>query len=363
MDRSREARGEIAQGLTPATLFFCAAASIAWAYLVGGDLQFHWPLPYAERWLAVAAKASPLLFLGACVLVLLRPRFGYGLGLAAAGIVLAWVVRAEFLLTSGNSWMFLNYEFAVDPQAVEETRTFMGLKILSVAMVVTASACALLRLAFPRRRAWPAFAVGLLVMAVWFARSATSYAEPGVCSRVLGAELRILHVLKRGLRVRETLMITERDGKVWVLRDDRRLFQYRFVVRVGQASLGGSPAARELARSLVRSPELWKLQTPLPAVLRSWNAEGWYVILKDSRVLAFTSELGTAPPREVVELFGELDALPERWQKRDARRDVCLGFCYDPIAALGFISLPQRISLLEDNAAGAGRRSFPQPAR
>ncbi len=358
----RETRGEITQRLTPAILFFCAAASIAWAYLVGGNLQFHWPLPDSEHWLAVTATASPLLFLGACVLVLLRPRFGYGLGLAAAGIVLAWVVRTEFLLAPGNSWIYLNYEFDPEPQAVEEIRAFVGLRILSVAMVVTASACALLRLAFPRRRAWPAFAAGLVVMAVWFIRSAIPYGEPGF-DHALHQEIRILHVLKRGLRFHETLVTAERDGKVWVRRGDRRLFRYKFIVRADQASLGGSPATLDRMRLLVRSPELWKLRTPPPAALRSWNAEGWYVILKDSRVLAFTSEQGTAPPREVVELFGELDALPEWAPRPVTRRDICLGFCYDPVAALGFVILPQRIRLLEDSAAGAGRRSFPQPAR
>jgi hypothetical protein len=338
MDLPREARGEIAPRLTPAILFFCAAAGIAWAFLIGGDMMFRWPLPYSERWLAIAAAASPLLFLSACVLVFLRPRFGYVLGLVGAGCVLAWVLRTEFLFGPYNSWLYLNYESAVEPEAGEAVRAVAVRRLLSAALVATASACALLRLAFPRRRTWPAFAAGFLAMAVWFVHSVTPYAEPRVCIRGLGAELRLLHVRKRGLSVHETAMIVQNDGKTWVLRGDRRLFQYRFAVRVGQTSLGASPAARELAWALVGSPELQRLQTPPPSVLRSWNADGWYVVLKDKRVLAFTSEQRMEPPREVVELFRQLEALPERAQAPMPRRDVCLGFCYDPVAALGLFA-------------------------
>ncbi len=69
--------------------------------------------------------------------------------------------------------------------------------------------------------------------------------------------------------------------------------------------------------------------------LWAWNAEGWYVTLQDSHLLAFTSEYRTSPPREVTGLFQEIEILPGQPQLF-AIRDVRLGFCYDPVAALGF---------------------------
>jgi hypothetical protein len=107
-----------------------------------------------------------------------------------------------------------------------------------------------------------------------------------------------------------------------------------------------SPTAFEYARTFVQSTELWKLETPTPRALRSWNAEGWYVVLKDSRLLAFTSEHRTTPPREVTDLFYEIEKLPASNAWLSTVRDVCLGFCYDPVAGLGFSTLKQRTRLL-----------------
>jgi hypothetical protein len=112
-----------------------------------------------------------------------------------------------------------------------------------------------------------------------------------------------------------------------------------------------SPTAFERARNFVESSELWKLRTAPPKALRAWNAEGWYVVLKDSRLLAFTTEFGTTPPDEVTDLFNELQKLPALEERPFAVRDVCLGFCYDPVAALGFSILPQRKRLLSGSAS------------
>src|SRR5579859_6736321 len=71
-----------------------------------------------------------------------------------------------------------------------------------------------------------------------------------------------------------------------------------------------SRTAHERARTIAQSPELWKLCTPPPRLIRSWNAEGWYVVLKDSRLLAFTTEYRITPPEEVTDLFHELEKLP-----------------------------------------------------
>jgi hypothetical protein len=98
--------------------------------------------------------------------------------------------------------------------------------------------------------------------------------------------------------------------------------------------------------ALVQSPALWKLRTQPAKALWSWNAEGWFVVLKDSRLPAFTSEYGTAPPQEITSLFHEIEQLPASSEERFDVSDVCLGFCYDPLAALGFPVLSQRRRLL-----------------
>jgi hypothetical protein len=304
----------------------------------------------------LASKASVFLFFCACVLVFSRPRIGYGVGLFAGLIALPWFVLSERLL--GNSWIFLNYEAPVRSDS-GLFLTFVKIKVLSVALIVTAAACASLRLlparlsvrGHPlRRRTWPAFAVGLLVMTTWFLASVTPYSVPGF-DHVQRAELRILHVQKRGLHFQETAVVEFKDGRAFVVRSRRRLFQYRFVGTVAMTALATSPDTLERARGFVQSPELGRLPTMVPNALRSWNAEGWYVVLKDSRLLAFTTESRTTPPKEVTDLFYEVERLPALDESSFAVRDVCLGFCYDPVAALGFSLPQQRTRLLSLNAS------------
>jgi hypothetical protein len=112
-----------------------------------------------------------------------------------------------------------------------------------------------------------------------------------------------------------------------------------------------SPTAFEGFQTFVQLPALANVRTAPATPLHSWNADGWYVVLKDSRLLAFTSEQGTSPPKEVTDWFRQIESMPLRDEEQFALRDVCLGFCYDPLAALGFAVLPQRIRLLRSNAA------------
>jgi hypothetical protein len=269
----------------------------------------------------------------------LKPRFGYGLGLVAGLIASPWFVWTELSLYE-SSWVFLNLVPACSEERV--FLTFVKLKILSVALIVIATACASLRL-FPARwvlrkspwseRTWPAFAIGFLAVTVWFVHSVMPYRVPVIVDAAQ-MELRILHVEKRGLRIHETLVVAERNSRFYVFRNDRRLFQYRFDTRGTQGVL--SKIAHDHAGTLVQSPELWNLHTRPAEVLRSWNAEGWYVVLKDSRLFAFTSEYGTAPPPQVTDLFHEIEDVPTGVERSWAAQDVCLGFCYGPVAALGF---------------------------
>jgi hypothetical protein len=115
------------------------------------------------------------------------------------------------------------------------------------------------------------------------------------------------------------------------------LFQYRFDARGGPAILDGRRAAFQHAWALVESGRLRDLRTGPVKQLRSWNAEGWYVYLhrwQVWRLLAFAT-----PPEEVKAVFQEIEQLPMEYELQFYPRDVCLGFCYSPQAALG---VPER---------------------
>jgi len=47
--------------------------------------------------------------------------------------------------------------------------------------------------------------------------------------------------------------------------------------------------------------------------------------------------MGEAPPPEVVSLFNDLLRVPRSGGSKGDVEDVCLGFCYDPIAGLGIV--------------------------
>jgi hypothetical protein len=350
MGTPQQPQHEITPRLAAVFLFLCTAMSIAAALLTNPESPFGLSMSVRNELVTITLQASPFVFVCASILVFRRHRFGYGMGLAAGLIALPWFVLTELSLAPWNSWIFLNYE---DPMPSEGGGylTFVKLKILSAALVVIATAVSSLRL-FPARRTWPAFAVSFLILSVWFVHSVTPYSVPGYDHSV-GAEFRILHVRKQGPWFHETLVLGQKNGRVFIWREDRHLFQYRFAGRAAMTVLGQvSPTEFERARNFAQSPGLWKLRTAPPKALRSWNAEGWYLVLKDSRLLAFTSEDGTTPPEEVTGLFNELQKLPALDERPFARRDVCLGFCYDPVAALGFSVLQQRIRLLSSSASG-----------
>ncbi len=315
-------RREVVLKLVDAALFLGAAASVAFLLLYG--------LPYIDvtSLLQDAAAASALLFLCASILVCIGRRLGYPLGVIAGLVGLAWFVRIE-------SWRFESLWVALN---LPKVQVVLVLGIMSVALIVVATACASLRCLPPRlslgksalcRRTWPAFGIGFLVMGLWFMNSVTPYRVPIIVDGVR-AELRILHVKKRGLRFQETAVIAYHDSRFYVWRNDRKLFEYRFDWRSAQGVM--PQGARAHVRALVDSPQLRMLHTPPAEPLRRWNAEGWYVVVTDRQLWAFTSE----PPPEIKDVFHEILNLPIEEDGAWAKRDVCLGFCYGPVAALGF---------------------------
>jgi hypothetical protein len=130
----------------------------------------------------------------------------------------------------------------------------------------------------------------------------------------------------------------------WVSQHDRRLFQYQFEQRVSAIW------SEDQTERIAKLAALRKLRTGPAKRLWAWNAEGWYVVLNDSRILFFET-----PPDEVRAVLEELERARASRQGSVSVRDVCLGFCYDPLAALGFSILPKREQLLREQARTEAR--------
>lgn len=322
---------QVRPALAAAAIFLCTALSIASLFLkmgLGAITSGYWP--------ALIAISSPFLFLCACALVFFRPTLGYVLGGTAGLVALPWFVLTESSARP-SVWTYLN---GPDPFG-DSGRPYATLKILSVALIAAAVTCSFLRL-LPSglllrnsplsRRSWPAIAAAIVVPAVWLHHSAQPWMLPTIVDGI-PPEFRILHVEKRGLQFHETSVSSFRDGRFWVSWNDRRLLQYRFQSR----SMDGlmPPIIREQAKAFAHSNTLRNLRTAPPVALRSWNADGWYVAVRSSPLLAFTSEYGTTPPQEVRDVLEQIEKLPGT-QRSLAIEDVCLGFCYDPVAGLGF---------------------------
>ncbi len=336
MDSIDQANRGVKPAVAGAAVFLCTGISVASIFLISPrdiGLFMNW-YPGA----AILTLISPLLFLCACILVFFRPSFGYGLGGIAGVLALPWFDLTESSVLV-SSWYCLN-----GPAPFPEQVPLARLKILSVALLATAVTYSILRLLPPALlrkahlsgRTWPAIAVGVVVTFVWLCHSAMPWMLPGAVDVKSSYDLRILHVVKRGLQFHETSVATSRRGQYGVSRCDRRQFQYRFQ---GLDSGGVMPETTcQRANDLTNSPTLRNLRTAPAIALRSWNAEGWYVVTPRYDILAFTSEYGTSPPREVRDLFEQIEKLPaERTSQPFEIQDVCLGFCYDPVAGLGFI--------------------------
>ncbi len=332
--------------LSAAAVFFCTGLSITSILILEARLAVT-----AGHWTAVMVLTSPLIFLCASGLVFFRPIFGYTLGAIGGLVALPWFVLTESSRFP-SAWTYLN-----GPDEFEGplARPFVMLKILSVALIAVAVTCSFLRLLPSRlwlrnsslsRRTWPAIAVAVLVLALWFYHSARPWMLPTIVDAA-PPELRILHVEKRGLRLHETNAFLYRYGMFWESQYDRRLLQYQFRSRSTSGVM--PPMIREQANLLAHDAALRKLRTPPPVALQSWNAEGWYVALsgRDSRLLAFTTESGTSPPPEIKDLLDQIEGLPGAQQSFEIQ-DVCMGFCYDPVAGLGFWYSNQRCHGMSD---------------
>jgi len=328
----------------PAFVIVSLVAFFAWTCVVcvvaRGELQ--------HFFVSTAGLISPLIFAGAAILLFYCPRLGLATG-AVAGLLAAWWLVSQeqsMAFRGGNSWIMLNL---TDPHDSYEVSLLLAkLSILAAGLVAVACLISVTRLLPARwplrsrpinQRTWPAFAGCIVILSVWYSVAARPYRVLYIVDEI-EPDLNILHVEKRGLQFHELSVSVMYDSRIFVRRNDRRLFHYQFDELVGEGVIPEDVQRR--ARSLLQSPQLESINT-LPAVpLRAWNAEGWYVRTPHGRVLAFTSAYQTVPTKAIVDIFNELEAVPTSKRQKRPMRDVCLGFCYDPLAGLGIMYVNQR---------------------
>ena len=285
------------------------------------------------------------LMLAAAVLSLRRPRIGYPMIVIGAALPLFWIYRTESRAFV-NSWVLLNA--SGDREETVYLR-YAQLRIVCAVLLLFVLVWALIRLLPPswqirnlpvNRRTWPALVIAPFVVAWWFTASAFPYRQPVILDAQL-AELDILHVEKNGLGFHETSIRIYRDGRFFMAHNDRRLFRYKFE----EVWHGGAltESQRMQLKTVLGLPDLKRTEERAPRALRVAHGEGWYTETGRFAIAAFTTENATLPPAELVAFFRGIVEMPfDGPRYRYDVRDVCLGFCYDPQAGLGYRAINQR---------------------
>jgi hypothetical protein len=289
----------------------------------------------------LALIASAPAFLASSVIVFRWPRISNWLGLISGLGALYWFYGVEFayLFPALNTWVTFNL-----PDAATGFSQDILIAKLKIAFAITALAATaisatrllpahwIVRTRPVRDRLWPTLATCVLAALFWYALSVSPYRIPWIVDAA-SPKLTLLHVEKNGSQFHETGVSVLWDGRVYLSHNDRKLFRYRFPTYGGSAVLPEDNTTREAAFAL--AGQLAGSVTAPAVRLRSKKAEGWYVRIQHTHVLAFTTEYGTQPPPQVIAVFQSLTStVPETNYQWD-EKDICFGLCYDPSAGLG----------------------------
>jgi len=312
---------------------------LAWAYVTWlADVLWIFPSPYLNviaKIVAFACFVSPMIFVAGSLAIFSRPRLGYVVGLIASALAWPYFVHQErSYLHWGNSWNMLNVP---DSILAGEVIPYAELTIVAILLLVVATVCSLVRLCparwaiktVPLRdRIWPVSAISFVVSAIWFVFSVTPYTVPRY-HHGIDAEISIVHVEKRGFHFRETRISASKEGKVDIMEEERKLLRYRSQGVAQRVALDSEHLRKML--DLVQSPEFKALHTARTVSPLQWNVETWYIYRAGS-ILIYSNVDKTEPPKEIVKWFHEVESIPatDDW-KSTASKDVCLGFCYDPM--------------------------------
>lgn len=300
---------------------------------------------------------SPILFAFAAGAISHRPTIAHRSALA--GLVgMPWIYWTTLKDSSlGNIWTAFN----VPDQELRRYNDLPAAElsiacIALIALIALAIATAVLRLLPVRwslrrlplcERTWPAFLTSFLFLAIWFSQSVMPYRINGAVDYgVIAPILKILHVEKRGLQFHELCVTVSgyrnRLESVSFSGNDRRLFQYRFQEKVDDASGKLPEVIKARIQSMMQSSEKVTQNADTVKPLREWNDDGWYLGIEGVGLKTYATHKGTTPPQEIVDLFDDLQKLPRTREVRSDMKDVCLGFCYDPLSGLGVLHANQR---------------------
>ena len=332
MDKE-QLRGDFWSSLLPVVL----AVLIGWMLVVYiHSVKF---LPHGSvLWMLVLF--SPVVLFTSVLIQRWDRGLGHVLAALGAMVPLLWVHLTESRAFN-NSWIALN--FAPDDHTIVAYSRYAQLKISVVAISLVTFIWAVTRL-LPtvwrvrnrpiNQRTWPAIFIAALCVAYWFVASVFPYRQPMIVDAV-SPELSILHVTKQRATFHETRIAVYRDARYYLAKTDRKLFHYSFSETIYEGVL--PDGLLENLRNLKSDLELEPTEKTSPKALRRWQAEGWYAEKDNYTISAFTTENQVPPPQELVKFFKEVESVPLIGNGATYEvRDVCLGFCYDPKAGLGY---------------------------
>jgi hypothetical protein len=279
-----------------------------------------------------------------------RPIFAHATALAGLMSV-PWIYSNAMTDSGlGNVWLVFNVP---DKELGAYLPPYAQVAIAIVGLIALAVVTAGLRL-LPaqwqfrgtplREQTGPAVGAGFVVLAVWFTQSVLPYRIPGAVDYSDYPVLQVLHVEKRGLQFHERCFSVYwqrpyRPISVSFTGSDRKLFQYRF--QHNGSSLQPSKAVVEHIQAMVESAHE-KRQQEVVRPIWNWNADRWYFSGQGFGLRVYDASNGSNPPKEVVDLFRELDGVPRYPETQSELKDVCLGFCFDPLSAMGWLDASHR---------------------
>ncbi len=284
-----------------------------------------------------------------------RPKIGHAVIGFGAALSLWWIYLSEKYMAIGNSWIAMNTSDRFSNQSYVH---YSQLKIFCTVLLLATLLRSITRLTpsqwrFRSRpvnqRTWPAIIITVLFIVTWFARSVVPYRQPIILD-AWEPDLTILHVKKDGLTYHETLISVYRNGRYYVAKNDRQLFHYSFRESTQEGVLKDDLRAELTTIELL--PEFKRTLNRPAKALRAIHAEGWYIDQhsRGTAIAVFTTENSTSPPKRLVDFVQDIENVPSHGQVwHSTIRDVCLQFCYDPIAGLGYRAENQRCRTGLDN--------------
>lgn len=290
------------------------------------------PSPGWPRWGEPAfwpAFVVPAVFLLSAILVVLKPWSSHLLGVIASALALHFFLPREM-----QDYHFVNSWSSLNQPGPARILVAPCLNLLTVILVIVATIHSLLRLAPGRWRIrnkpvreknWPTFAISFTVICIWYFTAVSPYRIPIWDLYDSPPLFRVVHVEKRGLRFHEASLIVERDGRFWLLQDNRMLFEYSFE----ETSASGDVPAEDMETiaAVAHSRRHQVFDKTRNVSPWTWSADRWFIYSEQPPTWSVANVDGKEVPREILDWFAKT-LKKTRQTDRGTFRDVCLGFCF-----------------------------------